>query len=205
MSRGSTPAPPSHSRTTSTSAPAPRSGAWMLTRSAEGSTSASGADRISLSTRRVVVGQKRAGGIDDRSRAAVVDLERVLRRAREVAAVVDEEPGVGARVTVDDLIVVAHAEHVVARAPTSSRRSNTWAGVRSCSSSTSRWRCSACRSRRNAPSLEQQLDGQVDLLVVVDHLPAAQLGPVRIERGGQTFGAVELEPRPRPGRAGRGG
>ena len=60
----------------------------------------------------VVVGQQRAGRLGDRGRAAVVDLEGVLRRAGEVAPVVDEEPRISADVPVDALVVVADPEHV---------------------------------------------------------------------------------------------
>ena len=60
-----------------------------------------------------VVREQVAGRVDDRRRAAVVGVERVVRAAGEVAVVVDEELGVGARVAVDDLVVVADAEHVV--------------------------------------------------------------------------------------------
>ena len=53
--------------------------------------------------------------VDDGRRAAVVDLRASWwRAAGEVAVVVDEELGVGAGVAVDDLVVVADAEHVVA-------------------------------------------------------------------------------------------
>src|SRR5205085_10878401 len=72
-----------------------------------------GADR--LGDPPLVVGQQVAGGVHHRHRAAVVDLEGVVGGAREEAGEVDEEGGVGAGVAVDDLVVVAHAEHVEGR------------------------------------------------------------------------------------------
>ena len=191
-------------RTTSTSAPAPSVGR-MEADSKRG--------RVDLGIRRRpdllvdatdVVGEQRAGGVDDRRRAAVVDLERVLLRAGEVLAVVDEEPRVGARVTVDDLIVVADAEHVVAGCREQPQEQH----VRGCQvlqlvdQQVAVLGLPVAAERSVA---EQQLDGQVDLLVVVDHLSATQLRPVRIERRRQTFGARRARPPPRPDRAGRGG
>jgi hypothetical protein len=61
-----------------------------------------------------VVGEEDRGGVDDRGGAAVVDLEGVLGGSGEVAAVVDQEVGGGAGIPVDDLVVVAHTEDVVA-------------------------------------------------------------------------------------------
>ena len=60
-----------------------------------------------------VVREEHACAVDHDRRAAVVDLERMIGRAGKVPGEVDEEVGVGARVAVDHLVVVAHAEHVV--------------------------------------------------------------------------------------------
>ena len=60
-----------------------------------------------------VVREQHARAVDHDRRAAVVDLERVVGRAGKVPGEVDEEVGVGARVAVDHLVVVADAEHVV--------------------------------------------------------------------------------------------
>src|SRR5438045_2206224 len=64
-----------------------------------------GVDRLGDAA--TVVGEQGAGGVDDFGRAAVVDLEVIRCRAGEVAAVVDQEAGVGAGVAVDHLVVVA--------------------------------------------------------------------------------------------------
>ena len=74
-----------------------------------------------------------------------------------------------------------------------SRRSrSTWAGVRSWSSSTSRWRHRACACRRQLAVAQQELDGAVHLLVEVDDSRGRQLPPVRIEGGGQAGDVVPL-------------
>ena len=59
-----------------------------------------------------VVREQHARPVDDDRRAAVVDLERVVGGTGEEAGEVDEEVGIGARVAVDHLVVVADAEHV---------------------------------------------------------------------------------------------
>ena len=63
-----------------------------------------------------VVREEVPGRRDHGCGTAVVDLEVVGRGPGEVAGKVDEEPGVGPGVAVDDLVVVAHAEHVGRRA-----------------------------------------------------------------------------------------
>ena len=138
-----------------------------------------------------VVREQRTGSVDDRGGAPVIDLERVLPRAREVAAVVDEEPGVGAGVPVDDLIVVAHTEHVVAGRREQAQQQDVGGGqvLQLVDQQVAVLGLAVAAELSVA---EQQLDGPVDLLVVVDHLSAAHLGPVRIERRRQALGAVEL-------------
>ena len=57
-----------------------------------------------------VVREEMAGGRHDRDRASVVDLEGMVPGAGKVGVEVDVEPGVGTRISVDDLVVVTHSK-----------------------------------------------------------------------------------------------
>ena len=113
-----------------------------------------------------------AGGIDHRGRAAVVDLEGVLGGGGKVAAELGEKPWRRPGVPVDDLVVVADAEHVEARG----RQQPDEQHVRRCEvlelvdqeMSVARLLGPAER-----PVAQEQLDGQQHLLVEIDDAPAA--------------------------------
>ena len=108
-----------------------------------------------------------AGGVDDGDRAAVVDLERVVGGAGEQAGEVEEEAGIGAGVAVDDLVVVAHAEHVEPGRGQQAEQEHV--GRREVLELVDEQVAAA--GLRPPPAVavaQQELDGAVDLLVEVD-------------------------------------
>ena len=117
----------------------------------------------------------------DGGRAAVVDLEGVVLRTREVVAEVDQVLGGRAGVAVDHLVVVAHPETVVAGGAHSNRISSMWAALRSWNSSTSRCRQRPWAALRASGSRQEDLDRPVDLLVEVDRPGLDQRRPVGVE------------------------
>ena len=152
----------------------------------------------------VVVRQQVAGGVDDGDRAPVVDLERVVGGAGEQAGEVDEERRVGAGVAVDDLVVVADAEHVEPGRGQQPEQEHV--GRRQVLQLVDE-QVAAPGLRLPAPVAvaQQQLDGAVHLLVEVDGSRGRQLprGTDRRRRPGR--GRRPARPRPPPDRAARGG
>ena len=136
-------------------------------------------------------------------RAAVVDLERVVGRAGEVGGEVDEEVGVGAGVAVDDLVVVADAEHVVARAR---RRAARAAGARGGGPGTRR-RAGAgtrvARAPRSAGSRQSASTAPRDLPVEVDRVVVFETVAVVLVHRGEAFDVAALRARRARGSAGR--
>ena len=132
-----------------------------------------------------------AGGVDDGRGAPVVDLERVVGRAGEQAGEVQEERRVGAGVAVDDLVVVAHAEHVEPGRGQQAEQQHV--GRRQVLQLVDEQ--VAAPGLRLPPPLavaQQELDGAVHLLVEVDGSGCRQPPAVRIERGGQAGDVVPL-------------
>ena len=149
-----------------------------------------------------VVREEVAGGVDDRDRAAVVHLERVVGGAGEQAGEVEQEGRVGAGVAVDDLVVVAHAEHVEARRGQQPHQEHV--GRREVLQLVDQQVAAAGLGPAAVLAVAQEeLDRGVDLLVEVDgaHGGAAARGTGRRRRPGR--GRRPARPRPRPGRAGR--
>ena len=124
-----------------------------------------------------------AGGGHHLHRAAVVDLEGVVGRAGEEAVEVDEEVGVGAGVAVDDLVVVADAEHVEGGRGQQAQEQDVGRGEV----------LELVDEEVAAPGLgppaevavgQEQLDGGVDLLVEVDRAPVGE----GLAEGGEGLG-----------------
>ena len=138
-----------------------------------------------------VVAQEIARAVDDARRAAVVRVERVVRAAGEVAVVVDEELGIGARVAVDHLVVVADAEHVVGgRADESQHEQLRGREVLELVDEEM-----AALALERAPHLghaEQRFDGAVDLFVVVDRAVGVELVAVLVEHRAEPGDVIAL-------------
>ena len=147
----------------------------------------SGVDR--LLNPPTVVGEEVLGPVDDLDRAAVVDGERVGGGAGEELVVVDEEPGVGGLVAVDDLVVVADAEHVARRQGQEPDEQDVGRGE---VLELVDQQVPAALLHRPAERTvgEQHLDGPVDLLVEVDRAPVGQGPAVGVEQVGQPVDVV---------------
>ena len=145
-----------------------------------------------------------AGGADHLHRAAVVDLQGVVGRGREEAVEVDQEVGVGAGVAVDDLVVVAHAEHVEGGRGQQPQEQDV--GRREVLELVDQEVAAA--GLGPAPEVavgQEQLDGAVDLLVEVDRAPGVPARGGRGRRPRPGRGRRRGSPPPPPGRGGRGG
>ena len=165
---------------------------------------AAGPARMTLATRRLVVRQQPAAAVHHRRGTAVVDLERMVAGAGKQPVEVDQEPGIGAGVAVDDLVVVAHAEHVEAGRGQQAQQQHVGRGQ------VLKLVDQQVPARRPGPAPEgavgeQRLDRPVDLLVEVDGPGLAQRGSVG--RGTARPGRARRRatPPPRRGRPGRGG
>ena len=121
-----------------------------------------------------------AGRSHHRGRAAVVDLERVVGGTGEVAREADEELRGGTRVAVDDLVVVADPEAVVAGGGQQPDHQQVGRGQV----------LELVDQQAPAPGLcrrpglgvgDEDLDGPVDLLVEVDRPELGQRRPVAVE------------------------
>ena len=148
----------------------------------------------------VVVGQQVAGRLHHPGGAAVVDLERVVGGAREERGVLDQEPRdrrPRARRSSGRRRPTPNTSRPGAA---SSRTSRTWAGVRSWSSSTSRWRCAACirppeaARRRAAPRPPPYTCSSKSTTPL-----RLQLGPVRRRTRRRSRARRPARPRPRSG------
>ncbi len=143
----------------------------------------------------VVVAEEGPGAGDDLRRAAVVDLQRVRRGAREQLAVVDEERRIGAGVAVDALVVVPDAEHVEGRDGEQAQQEDV--GRREVLELVDEEvPAGALHRAAERPVPEQRLDGRVDLLVEVDGPALGQ--PVAI--GGEQLGEARRRRRATPRR-----
>jgi len=123
--------------------------------------------------------------------AAVGDLQGGRSRAREQALVLQQEPGIGACVAVDGLVVVAHAEHVQSGRGQQPQQQQV------------RGRQVLELVHQQVPAAllpagpqlgvgQQQPDGLVDLLVEVALVTLGQPGPVGLEDAGEAGHVVAL-------------
>ncbi len=138
-----------------------------------------------------VVREEVAGRGDDRFRAAVVRRQRVVRTAGEVAVVVDQELGVGARVAVDHLIVVADAEHVV-RGRGDEAEQQQLRGREVLELVDEKMARLALERGAHVGCAQQRFDRAVDLLVVIDRSIGVQLVAVLLEHRPEAGDVVAL-------------
>ncbi|CAB4830953.1 unannotated protein [freshwater metagenome] len=133
-----------------------------------------------------VVAQQRVGGADYASRAAVVDLERMIAGAGKQIGELDQPGRISAVVAVDGLVVVAHAEHCCIGAGQQPDEQEVCRGevlelIDQKESTGALCRCTRLRVA------QQQLDRLEDLLVVVDRVGSSEFGAVAQEDVGEAL------------------
>ncbi len=139
----------------------------------------------------IVVGEQCAGGLGDRRRATIIDLQRMLARARKILPEVDQESRVRAGVPVDDLVVVADTEDI--RLRTGGQPDEQHVRGREILELIDQEM--AVKFLDAAPEVavpHERLDRAVDLFVEVDRVTSPQFLAVGFEGAGQARNVVDL-------------
>ena len=160
---------------------------------------------MTLGTRRRLWASRRPAAVDHGGRAAVVDLEGVVAGTGEQPVVADQPLRRGPGVAVDRLVVVAHPEDGQIGAGQQPDQQQV-GGSEVLELVDQQQPARPLGGAAGVGLGQEHLDGAHDLLVEVQLVAGGQAGPVALDHVGEAVDvALAVRPRPRRGRAGRGG